>query len=256
MPLDKALLNKILMGKEGYAPPGPMPGSPGMDPSMMDPSMMAAGAQAPGGAMPMPPGGGAPMDPAMMGGAPPMPDPAMMGGAPPMDPSMVGGLPPGGMPPGGDPMAGGGGDMGGMPIMLNAEDLMALFQQVAGQGGAPGAAPEDPAAVEEEDKSSGRVTNRELAEQVDELTTMIGQIMASLNITPASEVPGMGAAGPPPMDDMAGMPPPEDPGMGMPPPELGDMGIAPMDMPMQPQASDNSNKEGLLDILGKMNDYR
>ncbi len=44
----------------------------------MDPAMM---------------GGAPPMDPAMMGGAPPM-DPAMMGGAPPMDPAMMGGAPP------------------------------------------------------------------------------------------------------------------------------------------------------------------
>ena len=50
----------------------------------MDPAMM---------------GGQPPMDPAMMGGAPMGPD---MGGQPPMDPSMIGGAPQGGpgmMPP-------------------------------------------------------------------------------------------------------------------------------------------------------------
>jgi hypothetical protein len=48
----------------------------------------------------IPPGGAPPMDPMMMGGAPPMP-----GGGPPMDPAAMGGIPPvaGGMPAG-DPM--------------------------------------------------------------------------------------------------------------------------------------------------------
>jgi len=57
-----------------------------------------------------------PMDPAMMGGAPPM-DP-MMGGAPPMDP-MMGGAPPMGPPPGAppmDPMMGGAPPMGPPPM--------------------------------------------------------------------------------------------------------------------------------------------
>ncbi len=47
-----------------------------------------------------PPGGAPPMDPSMMGGAPP-------GGAPPMDPSMMGGAPPGGAPPMDPSMMGG-----------------------------------------------------------------------------------------------------------------------------------------------------
>lgn len=72
--------------KNAFQAMPPMP-QPGADP-------MAGG---------MPPGGGAPpMDPAMMGGAPPaggMPP----GGAPPMDPAMMGGAPP--EAGGGDPMA-------------------------------------------------------------------------------------------------------------------------------------------------------
>lgn len=276
MPVDQKLLNKILLQKRAYTPPGPMPGMPGMDPTMMDPTMMAAGGMAPGGAPPMPPGGGAPMDPSMMmGGMPPMPpggDPmAMAGGAPPpMDPSMVGGLP----PEGGDPMAGGmppagGTGMEGMPIMLNADDLMALFQQVA--GGA-----EDP----EEEKPTGRVTNRQLAEQVEELTTMVGQMMAHFNLKPAGEMGlgmPMGGEEEAPEDAMAAMGgmggmggpeavpeiPPEalaalgigpEAGGGMPSPEMPDMGVVPMDMGMPKAASDN--RQQLVNILSQLNDYR
>jgi len=271
MPLDKNLLNTVLMGKQAYAPPGPMPGQPGMDPTMMDPTMMAAGGQAPP-APPMPMGGGAPMDPmAMAGGMPPvpgMPDPAMAGGAPPMDPSMVGGLPPqgdpmaGGMPPEAgaeDPMG------GGMPIMLNSDDLMALFQQIGG------------AQEDEDEKPSGRVTNRELAEQVDELSTMVGQLMSHFNLKPAGEIPGMGAeelpmeeAGMPPLDmgmpaegGMPALPPevmaamgeaPGGEGGGMPPPEMMDMGTVPMEMGPEKMASDN--KDQLAHILSQMNELR
>ena len=76
--------------KRGFVPPGG--GAPPMDPAMM------------GGAPP----GGPPMDPSMMGGAPPggpPMDPSMMGGAPPMDPAMMGGAPPMGPPPMGPPAA-------------------------------------------------------------------------------------------------------------------------------------------------------
>lgn len=275
MPLNKNLLNKILLNKEGYAPPNAAPGMPGMDPTMMDPSMLAAGGQAPGGP-PMPAGGGAaPMDPAMMGGAPPMPgmpDPAAAGGMPPMDPSMVGGLP---GPGGGDPAAAGGmpPDVGGgMPIQLNAEDLMALFEQVsAGAGGAEGAP--------EEEEPKGRTTNTELAEQVDSLSTMVGQLMSHFNLTPAEGMSGMGEepvpgmeAGMPGMDPMAmggegGMPelPPEAmaalggaPDMaagGMPPPEMMDMGTVPMEMG-GPQKMASDNRAQLVEILGQMNDYK
>lgn len=90
----------------------------------MDPAMMGAPMAGPPGAMPaMDPaaaGGAPPMDPAMMGM-----DPAMMGGAPPMDPAAAGGAPPAAAAP--DPMA-----------ELTAR-LDAMEQQIA-QGGSGGAA--------------------------------------------------------------------------------------------------------------------
>ena len=65
-----ALREKIgAASKVAFAPPGAMP--------MPDPAIMM----------------GAPVDPAMAGGAPPM-DPAMMGGGMPMDQAMMGGVPP------------------------------------------------------------------------------------------------------------------------------------------------------------------
>jgi hypothetical protein len=90
----------VPLGKHAQQAPGP--GGAPVDPAMMggDPAM---------GGMPMDPAmaGGAPMDPAMMAdpAAAGMPmDPAMAGGAPPMDPAMAGAAPPvdpamGGMPP-------------------------------------------------------------------------------------------------------------------------------------------------------------
>lgn len=59
--------------KSAFQPPEGGGGAPGGAPPM-DPSMM--GGAPPGGA---PPGGAPPMDPSMMGGAPPMADPSMMG---------------------------------------------------------------------------------------------------------------------------------------------------------------------------------
>ena len=86
-----------------------------------------------------------PMDPSMAGGMPPggMPmDPSMMGGAPPMDPSMMGGMPPaGGMPM--DPAA-----MGGMPPMDPA--MMQAMMGTAPPPADPTAAAADPAATAEE----------------------------------------------------------------------------------------------------------
>ena len=108
MAVNKYLLQAARQSvKQAFMPPQGGGGAPPMDPSMM------GGAPPPGGgAPPMDPsmmGGAPPMDPSMMGGAPPM-DPSMMGGAPPMDPSMMGGAPPmdpsmmGGAPPA-DPSA-------------------------------------------------------------------------------------------------------------------------------------------------------
>ena len=77
----------------------------------------------------VPPQGGAapPMDPSMMGGAPP-------GGAPPMDPSMMGGMPPGGAPPM-DPSM-----MGGAPPADPTADIRAVVQEEIqkAMGGAKG----------------------------------------------------------------------------------------------------------------------
>lgn len=93
-----------------------------MDPQQAQQAIEQAMAQ--GG---MPPQGGAPMDPSMMGG-----DPSMQGGMPPMDPSMMGGAPMDPAMMGGDPNA-----MGGMPMPPQGED--------------PNAAPpaEDPAAAQQ-----------------------------------------------------------------------------------------------------------
>ena len=61
----------------GAAPPPPPP-APAVDPATGMPMDPAAAGMPPGGAMPMDPAaGGMPMDPAMMGGMPPM-DPSMM----------------------------------------------------------------------------------------------------------------------------------------------------------------------------------
>ena len=81
--LRKLASQRVQAEKAAFQPPG---GGMPVDPAMMgaappmDPSMM--------GAPPMDPSmmGAPPMDPAMMGAAPPM-DPAMMGAAPPMDPA-------------------------------------------------------------------------------------------------------------------------------------------------------------------------
>ena len=76
--------------KEAFAPPGtPPPPDPmmaAMGGAPVDPAMM--------GGAPMPPAGGAPMDPAMMAAMGGMPmDPSMMGGAAPaMDPAMAAAL--------------------------------------------------------------------------------------------------------------------------------------------------------------------
>lgn len=80
--LKMAMDNVERLHKQSFVPP-PTGGAPPMGPppgAPMDPGM-----------------GGMPMDPAMMGGMPPM-DPAMMSGMPPMDPAMMGGAPAGPVP--------------------------------------------------------------------------------------------------------------------------------------------------------------
>ena len=130
MPVNKFLLKQARLSiKQAFMPPEAGGGAPPMDPSMM------------GGAPPgaMPPGGAPPMDPSMMGGAPPgaMPpggappmDPSMMGGAPPMDPSMMGGAPP--MDPAA--AAGAGGDPTEQIRSVVQEELQKALAEVKGSG--------------------------------------------------------------------------------------------------------------------------
>ena len=125
--LNKELLTLV---KQSFVP---MPG--GMAEPVAGASQMTAGMVAPMG--------GAPMDPSMGGGMPPGGDPSMGGMPPgaPMDPAM-GGMPPGapmdpsmgGMPPG-DPAA-----AGGAPgqIVMSPEEFARVLQVVAGVGGGGG----------------------------------------------------------------------------------------------------------------------
>jgi hypothetical protein len=115
--LNSALLDRVQsLLKEGFVPAGDptMAGATSGDPS--------AGGAPPGGA---PPG----MDPSMMGGAPP-------GGG--MDPSMMGGAPPGGAAP--PPM--GASDPAGGPAMPSPDlaSRVAALESGGGRGGA-GAGP-------------------------------------------------------------------------------------------------------------------
>ena len=144
--LDMNLLRlaKEALDKEAFTPltPEAMAAANGPPPPM-DPSMM-------GGAPPMdpsmmggmPPQGGMPMDPSMMGGMPM--DPSMMGGAPPMDPSMMGGAPP----------------AGGQPVTVSLDDL----RQLLAESGS-------------DDKDSGRATNRDIMNKLDEIEGMLADAL-------------------------------------------------------------------------------
>lgn len=83
--------------------PMPPPGGMPMDPAMMGGAPVPPGAMPPPGAVPpVDPATGMPMDPAMMGGTPMPPvDPAT---GMPMDPAMMGGAPTGEPPAGGAPV--------------------------------------------------------------------------------------------------------------------------------------------------------
>lgn len=202
--------------KQAFAPAAGIGQAPPMDPSMMQ-----------GG------GGAPPMDPSMMGGgggAPPM-DPAMMqgGGAPPMDPSMMqggGGAPP--MPP-----EGGGGEM--PPIMVNAQDLMALFAQIAQEVGGGGGGQE--------------------AGALDEITKRLDNIESALGIGgEAGPLPGEAGAMPPmpPMPPEAAMEPPMPP-MGEAMTPMMDATAAPMPgMPVAASGSDGQIKMGKAEKIGDL----
>jgi len=131
---------------------------PPMDPAAMDPSMMGGGAGMP------------PMDPSMMGGGAGMPpmDPSMMGGGagmppmdpnamPPMDPSMMGGA--GAPPPPGGPV-------------ISLEDAKALLAEEGGKS-----------------ENSGRVTTKQVMEEVKLLRQTLESLIGALGIQlPAADV--------------------------------------------------------------------
>lgn len=133
--------------------------------AMTEEAQMAAAQQ---GAAPPPAG----MDPAMMGGAPPM-DPAMMG----MDPAMMG-MDPAMM--GGDPAAMGMEDpaAAGTPITLTLEDLQQVVQELTGGGG--------------EEEGSKRATNKQIMEELSLVKEQLSAIAAAQGIQlPAGSV-GLG----------------------------------------------------------------
>jgi len=148
-------------------PPGGMPMDPSMQGMPMDPSMMGG---APPAGMPMPPAGPTPaMPPPPPGGMPPPPAASPAAASPPPDQ--------GGMPS----------DGGGQPVVVNIEDLVALFQQIAGAGGGQG-------------DNEPTTTNVSLGKRLDALEGKIdelGSLLASLTGAPpggGGEVPP-GAAG-------------------------------------------------------------
>lgn len=122
----------------------------------------------------------------MMGGGMPM-DPSMMGGGMPMDPSMMGAGGAAPMPPGAAPPT------EGTPITVTLEDLVALFEQVAGEtGGGGGEAPNEP--------------SPDISKALDKITQRLDAIEKQV---------GGGGAGPggpgdvgvlPGLSEMAGMP--------------------------------------------------
>lgn len=245
--LARAMLDKA--EKQGFVTADAMKQAQGMP---MDPSM----------AQGMPPGA-MPMDPSMMQGMPPAGPPMPPAGpTPAMPPPPPGGMPPtpaapaagpspdqGGMPPEG----------GGQPVVVNLEDLVSLFQQVAGAGGGQG-------------DNEPTTTNVSLGKRLDSLEGKIdelGSLLASLTGAPpgggevppgaagaAPEVPpellaqlGAGAA-PMPPDAMAAGGMPMDPSMmgGAPMPPAG---MAPP-MPPPGMAVSASDKRASTYSLAKL----
>ncbi len=171
------------------------------------------------------------MDPAMMGGAPPM-DPAMMGGAPPMDPAMMDPamMDPAMMDPammGEDPAA------AGTPVTLNLEDLQTVLKELSA-GEAP-----------EAEGESKRATNRQIMDELSGLRDMVSALAAAAGVQlPAGEVGseagtdlGSPSANPSDIaavaDQMASGDPMEDPAMMGEDPmsQAMAMGLAPGEMP-------------------------
>jgi len=189
MPLNPILVQQVkqaMAAKRAFVPPGggdpaamgAAGGAPPMDPSMM-------GGAPPAGAPPMDPammaamgGGGAPpMDPSMMGGAPPM-DPAMMGGAPPMDPAMMGGAPP--MDPAA--MAGAAPAAPPSPSGASPEEIKAMIQAeiqkaIGGGGaGAPGGEGKP------KSKGAGKVDPGQMIEYMERQQKLLINLYESLGL--------------------------------------------------------------------------
>ena len=165
-----------------------------------------------------------PMDPAMMGGAPPMPliDPAT--GMPidpatgmPIDPAMMGGAPP---------------EAGDDVVKVSMDDLKALVEEVVGEKGS--------------DKPSRRATNSQIMDKLTELESILSALVGA---PPPSEV-GLMPKGIPAED--GNQPGPEDlvdlmqggtGGMLTP-------GSSAKEIPMmQPQASGGDSLMSLIDSL-------
>ena len=150
------------------------------------------------------PPGGAPTDPAMMGGAPPGAppmDPSMMGGGmppgAPMDPAMMGGMPPGGMPPGAPPM-----DpsmMGGMPPPMDPSMGM--------PGSPPGMAAPPQQKIKPEQMM--QILDFRLYNMQQQLTALLNYF--NVQIPPGALVTPPGQMSPPPEAAMPGGP--QDPSM-------------------------------------------
>jgi len=175
------------MTKQGFTPAGPT-GMPPAGPPPAGPPMPPAGA----------PPAGAPMPPEMAGGMPP--------GAP-MTPEMAGGMPPGAPP-------GGGGEM---PIMVNLQDLISIFQQVSEASNASQAA----ADVPNEDAPKMADQLKKLNDRLDGIESLIGGLLGG---------GGGGEAMPPLPPEQAGAAPlvSEAPPMGMPMPPMPEATAAPM----------------------------
>jgi hypothetical protein len=136
---------------------------------------------------------------------------------------------------------------GGMPVMLNMEDLKALLAEA--QGGSAGG---------EEETESKRVTNKKLEARIDELEAMLAELLRAQGLTvPEMPMAGdEGAEGVPPAPDA--IEPPEPMTLG------GEEAISPLDpgMPMPGEFKTaceerRSEADGVLyATLRQMNDYR
>jgi len=162
---------------------------------------------------------GAPMDPAMMGGAPPM-DPAMMDPAM-MDPAMMDPAMTGGPPPPADNM-----------VQVNMDDLKALMEEVVGEG----------------TTKRKRATNNQILDKLEELQGMLEVITGPA--VPQAEIGSVppGEAGEAPPDDIAAMLSSITGGGGAPPP------IAPPPPPGMPVQASGKNK--LVDLVKSLKEAR